>query len=339
MFFSHSKSKLGIDIGTSTIKIVQLKKENDQFLLETYGMVNASAGVASKIDADVIAQTAQILKTLLARANVNTKKVVASLPNNIVFVSVIDMPALSDKELKSAIEWEARRYVPLPLEEVTLSWDVMRESDKASKIKVLITAVPTTVVENYARMFKLAGLEPEALEIEALALIRSLAGPRQDAFIIVDIGARNTSLNLVDKGFLRISRNLPVGGDTITSGISQSLHVSVARAEQFKMDLGLSGDLQQIPQVMKSSMESIKNETSQLIKIYEASGGTISEIIFAGSGGYLPGLAPFFSDLGVKTSLGDPFKFVGFDERLKSSLSKVSMGLSVALGLAMRNIE
>ncbi|OGE78935.1 MAG: hypothetical protein A2751_00120 [Candidatus Doudnabacteria bacterium RIFCSPHIGHO2_01_FULL_46_14] len=336
MFFSHSKSKLGIDIGTSTIKIVQLKKENDQFLLETYGMVNASSRVTSKIDTDVIAQTAEILKTLLVKAGASTKKVVASLPNNIVFVSVIDMPALSDKELTSAIEWEARRYVPLPLEEVTLSWDVMREGETAQKIKVLITAVPTTVVENYSRMFKLAGLEPQALDIEARALIRSLAGPRQDAFIIVDIGARNTSLNLVDKGFLRISRNLPVGGDTITSGIAQSLHISDARAEQFKMDLGLSGDLQQIPQVMKSSMETIKNETNQLVKIYEASGGTISEIIFAGSGSYLPGLTPYFSDMGIKTSLGDPLKFTQYDQRLKTGLSKISMGLSIALGLAMR---
>ncbi|OGE75451.1 MAG: hypothetical protein A3C85_03070 [Candidatus Doudnabacteria bacterium RIFCSPHIGHO2_02_FULL_48_21] len=336
MFFSRSKSKLGVDIGTSTIKVVQLKRDNGKFLLETYGMVNAASQVMSKADVDVISQTAGVLKTLLEKAKVTTKKVIASLPNNIVFVSVIDMPALSDKELKNAIEWEARRYVPLPLEEVTLSWSVMRESQTAEKIKVLITAVPTTVIENYLRMFKLAGLDPQALEIEALALIRSLAGSRQDAFIIVDIGARNTSLNLVDKGFLRISRNLPVGGDTITSGIAQSLKISPGRAEQFKMDLGLSGDLQQIPQVMKASLESIKNETGQLVKIYEASGGTISEIIFAGSGAYLPGLSVYFSDLGIKASLGNPFKFIEYDERLKTALPKVSMGLSIALGLAMR---
>src|SRR3989344_312210 len=156
MFFSRSKSKLGVDIGTSTIKVVQLKRDNGKFLLETYGMVNAASQVMSKADVDVISQTAGVLKTLLEKAKVTTKKVIASLPNNIVFVSVIDMPALSDKELKNAIEWEARRYVPLPLEEVTLSWSVMRESQTAEKIKVLITAVPTTVIENYLRMFKLA---------------------------------------------------------------------------------------------------------------------------------------------------------------------------------------
>src|SRR3989344_4224984 len=336
MFFSHSKSKLGIDIGTSTIKVAQLKKEDSKYTLETYGMVNIASDMDSKDEGDVIGQTAEVLKKLLQKSEITSKKAVASLPNNIVFVSVIDMPSMSDKELKSAIEWEARRYVPLPLEEVTLSWDVMREGETAQKIKVLITAVPTTVVENYSRMFKLAGLEPQALDIEARALIRSLAGPRQDAFIIVDIGARNTSLNLVDKGFLRISRNLPVGGDSIASGIAQSLKISPGRAEQFKMDLGLSGDLQQIPQVMKASLESIKNETGQLVKIYEASGGTISEIIFAGSGAYLPGLSVYFSDLGIKASLGNPFKFIEYDERLKTALPKVSMGLSIALGLAMR---
>lgn len=335
MFFSHSKSKLGIDIGTSTIKIVQLKKENGKILLETYGMVNAAREMAI-MQNDVVSQTADILKNLLLEARTNTKKVVASLPNNIVFVSVINMPHLSEKEMKSAIEWEARRYVPLPLEEVTLSWSVIPEAQPEEKLKVLLTAVPTSVINNYLRMFKFAGLEPLAFEIEALALIRALVGNRTDALIIVDIGARNTSLNLVDKGFLRISRNVPVGGDTITTGIAQSLRVSPARAEQFKMDLGLSGDIQQIPQVMKLPLESIKNETGQLIKIYEAGGGTIREIIFTGSGAYLPGLTSYLGDLGPPVSLANPLRIVEYDPRLKDSLSKVSMGLSIALGLAMR---
>ena len=152
MFFSHTKSKLGIDIGTSTIKIVELKEPETpqgKYVLETYGMVNAAAQAIGKIEGDVIAKTASVLKELLDKAQVSTKKVVASLPNNIVFVSVIDMPALSDKELKSAVEWEARRYVPLPLEEVTLQWSVMSDPQSRDKLKVLLTAVPTTVVNNF----------------------------------------------------------------------------------------------------------------------------------------------------------------------------------------------
>ncbi len=338
MLFARTKSKLGIDIGTSSIKVVQLTKAQEKFVLETYGVVSVAfpGGLAEGFDA--IAKTAEILKSLLARAKTTTKKVVASLPNSIVFVSVIDMPEMSEKELKDSIEFEARRYVPLPLEEVTLSWSVLKEGALASpKVKVLLTAVPTNVIDNYLKMFKLAGLEPIALEIESLALIRSLVGARRESFIIIDMGARSTSLNLVDKGFLRVSRNLSAGGETITNAVAQGLKVSFARAEQFKRDLGLSESASdQIPQTIRQTIDVIKSETSQLINIYQSSGETIAEIILAGSSARLPGLIKYFSDLGPKVVLGDPLQFISFDSRLKSNLAESALSLSVALGLAMR---
>lgn len=339
MLFSRGyKSKLGIDIGTSSIKVVQLVKEQDKFTLQTYGTVNVAFPGGLTEGFDAISRTAEILKSLTARAKTTTKKVVASLPNSIVFVSVIDMPEMSEKELKDSIEFEARRYVPLPLEEVTLSWSVLKEGQLASpKVKVLLTAVPTNVIDNYLKMFRLAGLEPIALEIESLALIRSLVGTRRESFIIIDMGARSTSLNLVDKGFLRVSRNLSVGGETITNAVAQGLKVSFARAEQFKRDLGLSeGASEQIPQTMRQTLDTIKGETSQLLNIYQSSGGTIAEIIFAGSASRLPGLVKYFSDLGPKVALGDPLQFISYDSRLRSNLSENALALSVSLGLAMR---
>ena len=335
MLFGRSKTKLGIDIGTSTLKVAQIKDENGKHLLQTYGVVNVSRQNL-KMDSDVISETALVLKELLDKAHVTTKRIIASLPSNVVFVSAIEIPAMSDKELKSAIEWEARRYVPLPLEEVTLSWSVVTSPENPSKFKVLITAVPTTVIKNYLKMFNLAGLEPLALEIEALALIRSLVGVAQDSLIIIDIGARNTSVNLVDKGFLKISRNLSVGGDTMTSGIAKNLNISMLRAEQFKIDLGLSAEMEQIPQVMKQTIDAIKTETGQLIKIFESGGGEVKQVIFAGSGSKLPGLTKYFSDLGLDTSIGNPLKFIEYNDSIKNNLEKVSAGLAVALGLAMR---
>jgi len=336
MFFSRSKSKLGIDIGTSSIKVAQLKKEQEAYSLETYGVVKVNYDVSGKADFDVITETAGVLKKLVAQSRTSTKKVVASLPNNIVFVSVIDMPKMGEKELKNAIQWEAQRYVPLPLEEVTLSWTALSEEEQEGKMKVLLTAVPSAVIENYLKMFKLAGLEPVALEIEALALIRSLVGNRKDSILIVDLGARNTSLNLVDKGFLRVSRNLGVGGDTITNGISRSLKVSSGRAEQFKKDLSIAGEIKELPQVIREVLDTIKYETLQLVKIFESSGGRIQEVILAGAGAQLPGLISFFDDTGLKCKLGEPLKFVSYDPRLKANLQEVGLSLSVALGLAMR---
>lgn len=336
MFFSRPKSKLGIDIGTSSIKVVQLKRQEGKYLLETYGVVNVAFQDNPKEGFDAILETAEALKKLLDKSGVTTKKVVASLPNNIVFVSLIELPEMSEKDLANSIEFEARRYVPLPLEEVTLSWSVLREPQQGAKLTVLLTAVPTTVIENYLRMFKMSGLDPLALEIEALALIRSLVGERKDSFIIIDIGARNTSLNLVDKGYLRVSRNLSLGGDTVTTAIAQGLKISLRRAEQFKKDLGLGGEFQQIPQSMRPPIDTIKNETAQLINIYEAGGGRISEIIFTGSGSRLPGLTRYFSDLGPKVGLGDPLKFVHYTPSVEAHLKDMALTLSVALGLAMR---
>src|SRR6185369_13114289 len=151
--------------------------------------------------------------------------------------------------------FEAKKYVPLPLQEVALSWSVI--DDKKSKsakeaeaglkphgdpqrVKVLLTAVPTVVVNNYLKVFQLAGLEAEALEIEALALIRSLVGEDLNNNLLIDIGAKSTSINLVDSGYLRLSKNLNIGGDTITTSLAQSLSVNFNRAEQFKKDFGLS---------------------------------------------------------------------------------------------------
>src|SRR5688572_31397914 len=127
MLFSKPKSQLGVDIGTSNIKIVQLRPQDNKFVLETYGVVNAAYPITSKDNAAAIAQTVSLLKTLLKQARVTTHRIVASLPNSAVFTSVIDMPKIPENELKSAVESEAKKYVPLPLTEVALSWSVLDE--------------------------------------------------------------------------------------------------------------------------------------------------------------------------------------------------------------------
>ena len=280
MLFGKSKSQLGIDIGTSNIKIVQLRPENNRFILETYGLVNVSYQITNKDSTLAINQTAAILKNLIAKAKVTTNQIVASLPNSAVFTSVIEMPKIPRDELKAAVEFEAKKYVPLPLSEVALSWSVLenrhpkvtRETNlgnlKAvdeSKNRILLTAVPSAVIDNYLKVFQLAGLEPLALEIEALSLIRSLVAEDARTTILIDIGAKSTSINLVDDGYLRLSKNLNVGGDTVTTSIAGSLSVNFSRAEQFKKDFGLSTSSPQMPQMMRPILDILKNEAMQLM--------------------------------------------------------------------------
>jgi type IV pilus assembly protein PilM len=186
------------------------------------------------------------------------------------------------------------------------------------------------------KVFSEAGLQPEVGEIEALALIRSLVGSGPLNCVIIDIGARSTGLNIIENGFLRLSRNLNVGGDTITTKIAQSLNISPARAEQFKKDFGVSGTTF-IPETIKPVLNLIKSEVKQLLTIYQSKNERIDKIILVGGGANLPGIVNFFEDLKIPVELGNPLKAVGYDKSMTPILSRYSLSLPIAIGLALRN--
>jgi type IV pilus assembly protein PilM len=333
MLFSNKISILGIDIGTTNIKIAQVTTSEGKHNLDTYGLVN----VAFEIDEtkpEIIDKTVQVLRKLIEKAGVTTNKVVASLPNSSVFTSVIDMPKMTDQELKNAVEFEAKRYIPLPMTEVTLSWTQL-EKKADGQASVMITAVPNTMLKSYLKIFQLAKLEPIALEIEALALIRSIIGDDKGNNLLIDIGARSTHLNITENGNLVLTRNIPVGGETITNKIAESLKISLARAEQFKKDFGLT-QASVIPETIRPILANIKTEAKQLQGIYEARGKKFDKIIVVGGTANLPGLNEFFADMGPKIINGDPLSRVEFNPAVKAAVTQYSSNLAVAIGLALR---
>ena len=334
MFFSKQNSILGVDIGTANIKIAQVSHQKVP-ILETYGMVNTANQLGGKDGEAVIGQMAGVLKTLISKAGVTTKKCVISFPNSAVFTSVLEFPKMGEKELNSAVEFEAKKYVPLALSEIDLSWSVISglESPEGNQ-KVLLTAVPKLITKNYMEVFALAGLEPQVGEIEALALIRSLIGNLPLNCVIIDIGARTTGLNIIENGFLKLSRNLNIGGDTITNKIAQALNVSIVRAEQFKKDFGVSGSTF-IPETIQPVLNIIKTEVKQLLTIYKSHNIQVDKIILVGGGANLPGIVKFFEELGT-IELGDPLKAVGYSENVAPILKRYALNLPVAIGLALR---
>ena len=336
MFFSKNKSVLGVDIGTANIKIAQVS-HGEKPILDTYGIVNITYQLGGKNDAVAIEQMANTLRTLIQKAGVSTKRCVISFPNSAVFTSVIQLPKMKENEMGSAVEYEAKKYVPLALSEVDLSWTITGEStEPKGLLQILLTAVPKQITQNYMRMFGLAGLQPEVGEIEALALIRSLIGNVPMNCVIIDIGARSTGLNIIEGGFLRLSRNLNIGGDTITDKIAQALNVSVFRAEQFKKDFGI-GNSTFIPDTVKPVLNIIKTEVKQLLTIYQSQYVQVEKILLVGGGSNLPGIVGFFEDLKIKVELGNPLGAVGYTQDLEPILKRYSLSLPIAIGLALRN--
>jgi type IV pilus assembly protein PilM len=339
MFFSKlskQKSVLGVDVGTAYIKIAQITHTEHKPLLDTYGMVDISNYLEAGNKDRAVAQTAAVLKNLMNVARVTTKRCVASLPNSAVFTSVIDMPLMSDTELASAMPYEAKKYVPLPLSEVALSWSIVTKNEAAKTLKVLLIAVPITVRESYVQLFSMAALNLEIIEIEALALIRSLTAEQNNNCLIIDIGARSTGLNIIKDGLLQLTRNLNVGGDTITDKIAQSLGINKIRAEQFKKDFGMSKS-NFIPESVKPVLQVVKGEALQLINLYRSHNLTLSRIMLVGGSAKLPGISDYFADLGIPVELGDPLRELSFPESAANAVERYKSQLSIAVGLGLRN--
>lgn len=337
MFFSKNKSVVGVDIGTAFIKVAQVTHGTKK-TLDTYGIVNASVSFDAHANQMSIMTAADVLKRLLAEAQVTAKNCIVSLPNNAVFTSVIEMQQLSEDQMESAISFEAKKYIPLPLAEVVLSWSVVSKDSQLGRQKVLLIAVPKQVQQSYIQLFAMTGLELSIIEIEALALIRSLSTSSVKNSVIIDIGARNTGLNVVMDGVLQLTRNLSIGGATITDTIAKTLNVSIPRAEQFKKDFGLS-NADFIPETIKPVMSTIKNEVKQLVSIYAARSVPVQKLILTGGGSNLPGIVTYFQDLGIPVEFGNPLANVGYDPSIEPVIKRFATQLPVAIGLAMRDQE
>jgi type IV pilus assembly protein PilM len=336
MLFGHKNTILGVDIGSSSIKIVQIDQGSNPVLV-TYGMVDIPEPISSQTTDETIHTIADLLKNLIEKAHVTTKDCIMSLPNSAVFTSVIDMPKMGDKEMESAMQFEAKKYVPLPFSQVTLSWTIISDNDDGATSKVLLIAVPIQIRDIYIKLFQLAGLNLEIIEIEALALIRALVVDKTKNDVIIDIGAKVTGLNFVREGTLQLTRNLSIGGDTITDRIAQALNLSIPRAEQFKRDFGLRGT-DFLPEAVKPVLSIIKTEVNQIMGIYKAHNVNTDRLVLVGGGALLPGIAEYFTtELGVQAVLGDSLARIQYDENIREVLSRYSLNLPIAIGLAIRN--
>lgn len=334
MLFGKQNSILGVDIGTSCIKLVQINHTGKP-VLETYGIVDIPEPINTQTTDETVHHIADLLKGLLVRAHTTTKRCVMSLPNAAVFTSVIDMPKMSDSEMETAMQFEAKKYVPLPFSEVTLSWTIISENEGGGSNKVLLIAVPKQIRDMYIKVFQLAGLNLEIIEIEALALIRSLVVDITKNDVIIDIGAKVTGINFIRGGLLQLTRNLNIGGDTITDKIAEALNVSQPRAEQFKRDFGLNGT-DFLPEAVKPVLNTIKSEVNQLISIYHSHNVNVDKIMLVGGGSQLPGITDFFKDLGPVVTVGDSLGHVSYPESVAPVLKRFGPHLPISIGLALR---
>ena len=341
MFGFGKKSLVGVDIGTSSIKLVELTRNSGHFQLETYGIAHITYGASMPQRSSALDITISTLRELMAKAGIKTKRIVARLPTSTVFVTVIEIPALDEAEQRQAIEYEAKKIIPIPIDDVTVSWNVIPpvEGGDPARQSILLTAVPNHVIANYVQVFQALKLEPQAIEVEATALTRSLVGQDTSAVLVLDVGSKTSAVNLIDRGFIFFSKNINAGGEAITQSIAQMLNVNLERAEQFKKSLGLSG-LDQgsaVPRSIQPALSSIRQEVEQVMHLSQGRGREVEKIILTGGGSRLLGLDKYLSaSFKIPVTIGDPWARVVVPEKVKPIVSELGPNLAVSVGLAMR---
>ncbi len=341
--FKKNNSFLGIDIGSTSIKLVELVQNKNIPSLLTYGYAERAIGDIIRGDAkEIIDKVANLLKKLYTEAGTTSYQAVTALPNYSVFNSVITLPMMNKKDLDSAVRWEAKKFVPLPLEEVVLDWriiDIINVDKKRKNYRILLTAAEKNLVKRYIEIFKRADLQLMSLETEAFAMSRSLIGKSQATTMIIDTSAVTTDIVIIEKGIPSLNRSIDVGGITISRAVANSLNVDFKRAEQFKRDIGMAGS-SKIPEIIRGIMEPVLDEMRYSIRLYQdQSGKEIEQVILSGGSAYLPGLVDYLSqEINIRVIIGDPWSRVSFDPDLKPALEEVAPRFSVAIGLALREM-
>jgi len=346
------KKFLGIDIGTSFIKIVEISGLGEKRKLENYAQISSLALYKKPFRAfeksTLLLSSQDISKAILAilkEAKIQTKKVIFSIPDFSSFFTNFELPPMTKEELPQAVRYEARQHVPLPLGEVTLDWQAI---ERDTKLKILLVAVPNEVINQYQEIAKLSGLELFALEAEVFGLLRSLVKDEKGTIILVDIGAQSTTCSIIDNQILKISHSFDIAGNELTEQIARSLSIDYQTAENLKKKYGilagpgpgLMGE-KNIREILFPLIDLILAEIEKISRnFHQIEGKEIQKVILAGGTALLPGLKEYFeSQLKAEIEIANPFSFIFCPPILEKTLKEMGPSYTIAVGMALRGLE
>lgn len=335
----------GLDIGSTSIKITQVEKAGDRYRLLAAGIIpTPQPGFSSEAESD-LAALAEAIKKLHQETRITTNRVVTALPEGEVFTRIIELPPMSDEEIASAIPWEAEQFIPRPLSEVTLDWQIVTRGQAgkvATKTKVFIVAAPKILMEKYLHVLNMAGLEVAAVETELIAATRALLTPQSPPTMLVDFGAKTTDLAIVKGAQAVFTRSISTAGEAFTRAISTGLSLDVAQAEEYKRAYGLEEKQLEgkIRQALAPVFQAVLDELKRAVQSWkEKEKEPLSQIILTGGTANLPQISAMLTQaLGLEVQVADPLSKLVVGEKIAASLKGSSCLFAVVIGLAEKEI-
>ncbi|MCK4454364.1 type IV pilus assembly protein PilM [Candidatus Parcubacteria bacterium] len=357
------KNCLGVDIGTTSLKIVELSQSKGTKKLENYGEIPVE-GIelyASKNNFEVrkdssffsssTKQIAKAISILIQEAGFDSKKAVFSIPDFSTFFTSFDLPPMKEKEIPEAVKFQAAKYIPLPLSEIKIDWAIIEGTPgkkkglfskeiQGTKLKILLVTVPNDVIFKYQEIAEIAGLELLFLEAEVFSLVRSLIRNNKGVILLVDVGGRSTTCSVIENEILQSSHSFDVSGNEFTYALSRSLNVDYNEAERLKREIGIRKGTKE-EEILYPLIGLILREIKKLSSQFsQPKSKGVLKIILAGGGALTPHLEEYFSEqLGVKTVTANPFLNIIYPFSLNEILKEMGPSYSIAVGSALKGLE
>lgn len=351
LFNSNKAAILGLDISSTSVKLLELAQEGDKYRVQSLAVEPLpDNAVVDKNIQDVDAVGATIAKAV-KRSGTRAKEAAVAVSGSAVITKVITMPAgLSESELESQIELEADQYIPYPLEEINLDFEVIGESkNNPETVDVLLAASRSENIELRSAALALGGLNPRIVDVEAYTIENSsklithqLAQDTENNIIaVIDIGATMTSLNVVENNQLIYTREQSFGGKQLTEEIMRRYGLAYDEAGRLKKDGGLPDNY--IQEVLEPFKETIAQQVSRFLQFFYTSGqhNSVDMIALAGGCASIPGIDELVeSQLDTPTVVANPFAEMSLSSKVNpQNLSSDAPSLMIACGLAMRSFD
>ena len=355
---------IGVDVGSSSIKIVEVKKKEGKAYLETYGAIalgpyaGLSVGQVTNLPGEKLAIA---IKDLLKEINATTTTGALAIPSSASLIFTVELPGgIKGEDLKTAVATEARRFIPVPINEVSLdSWEIPTQEsfldnpedevheglDKSvapleDKTKVLVAAIHNDTIAKYQDLVNQAQMDARFFEIETFSAIRSLVEHELVPMLIIDFGASKTKLSIVEHGIIRVFHVVNRGSQDITLALSKALSISFDQAEDMKKRYGLQENAPDLnaKEVIRTVIDYIFGETTTVILEYEKkTGKNLKKIVATGGGALLYGLQEYASKtFRAEVVLGNAFTKTEAPAFLEQMLAATGPEFTVSVGLALR---
>jgi type IV pilus assembly protein PilM len=354
MFFSRKQPLVGLDIGTHSLKVVQLKKAGKSYQLLNFGIMPLLPEAI--VDGAIMNAGAVVdaIRNLLRMEKIKTKDIATAISGQSVIVKKIRVPQMTGKELAANIQWEAEQHIPFEISDVNIDFQILpskgrSEEGSNNQIDVLLVAAKKSKVDDYTSLITEAGLNPIVMDTDIFALENEfeINNEIEDKVVaLIDIGASTMNLNILKGNITLFQRDIAVGGHRYTSALQKEFSISYEQAEALKMGLGFTANRgrEQVLSLMAMISEEISEELHRSLEFFRSttSEEVIDRIVLSGGCAKIKGLDRFLSDrLGVPVEVANPFQKLQCSDKVfdPEYLREVAPFAAVGVGLALRRIN